>query len=645
MIKTEKLKIVVFSGGTGAASLLAGLKHFDKTGKAMEVTSIVNAYDDGKFTGEVRKVCDVLGPSDIRKNQWHQYKNKYNKKINAAFRDFFNKRYNFKSYYDFKEKHSYIIYTLFANKSKVLDDVWFKTFHFSSIFNSTIKDFLQLENAIEIDYSDVNLANIIYAMFFRKFGYERTIQIFKKILDIDDDVVLISTDNLLLRATATSGKIINTESEIVSYNNSSDPITKIHFVPWYYSDNKYRDKYSDLSFYPNIHPTALKKIESADLIIFAPGTQWSSLIPTYATPGFSKIIKDSKAEKILLMNNREDGDCIGISAGEILNNIDNYLDLLNGNIKIFINKDADPLLKNIDKCVNVDFLNQNDLIFEYHMGNINGTHDLVKTANCIFERYYRIDRGIDHNTTIFFDFDDTIFSRDPNHLDISQDNLDLLHNLSYMKKCIIATGNGYDTIHEKIADYIDDNYNLYKIDFDIWADGAAVKYENGLPVYRINQSIIEHATDIIYYMKNILKIPEDKIFLRGDWPAQDLNKITCIGIKPLTELEKDLLIEILNFQFNVTNQKTGAKKIGLTGIDIINDFTDKINILDYYKQNYNKFDVNNTFYVGDEIHDGNDLKISNACKFKYSVKSPYDTNILLNVLNHQVKNLYKDETD
>ena len=59
------LNIVVLNGGRGAASIIpAMLRH-----QGLNVTSIVNAYDDGKSTGEIRKFIDMLGPSDIRKVQ------------------------------------------------------------------------------------------------------------------------------------------------------------------------------------------------------------------------------------------------------------------------------------------------------------------------------------------------------------------------------------------------------------------------------------------------------------------------------------------------------------------------------------------------------------------------------------------------
>src|SRR3954470_23098560 len=59
------LNIVVLNGGRGAASIIPAML----SQQGLNVTSIVNAYDDGKSTGEIRRFFDMLGPSDIRKVQ------------------------------------------------------------------------------------------------------------------------------------------------------------------------------------------------------------------------------------------------------------------------------------------------------------------------------------------------------------------------------------------------------------------------------------------------------------------------------------------------------------------------------------------------------------------------------------------------
>ena len=59
------LSVLVINGGRGAASIIPNLlEHED-----LLITSVVNAYDDGKSTGEIRKFFNMLGPSDIRKVQ------------------------------------------------------------------------------------------------------------------------------------------------------------------------------------------------------------------------------------------------------------------------------------------------------------------------------------------------------------------------------------------------------------------------------------------------------------------------------------------------------------------------------------------------------------------------------------------------
>lgn len=78
--KKQNLNIVVFNGGRGASSMLKFLDSINN----IKIHSLVNAYDDGKSTGEIRDFFNILGPSDIRKTQSSliNIKNKnYKKKI------------------------------------------------------------------------------------------------------------------------------------------------------------------------------------------------------------------------------------------------------------------------------------------------------------------------------------------------------------------------------------------------------------------------------------------------------------------------------------------------------------------------------------------------------------------------------------
>ena len=57
--------IVIINGGRGASSIIPALLEKEN----VSITSIVNAYDDGKSTGEIRRFFNMLGPSDLRKVQ------------------------------------------------------------------------------------------------------------------------------------------------------------------------------------------------------------------------------------------------------------------------------------------------------------------------------------------------------------------------------------------------------------------------------------------------------------------------------------------------------------------------------------------------------------------------------------------------
>lgn len=60
-----KLKVVLFSGGSGTQSITeAFLRH-----PQIALTILINAYDDGHSTGRLRRFLPgMLGPSDVRKN-------------------------------------------------------------------------------------------------------------------------------------------------------------------------------------------------------------------------------------------------------------------------------------------------------------------------------------------------------------------------------------------------------------------------------------------------------------------------------------------------------------------------------------------------------------------------------------------------
>ena len=67
-MRKNKINICLFSGGSGNQAFVQLLKNIPE----IELNIIVNGYDDGKSTKELRKFGkEILGPSDFRKNLSH----------------------------------------------------------------------------------------------------------------------------------------------------------------------------------------------------------------------------------------------------------------------------------------------------------------------------------------------------------------------------------------------------------------------------------------------------------------------------------------------------------------------------------------------------------------------------------------------
>jgi len=65
-----------------------------------------------------------------------------------------------------------------------------------------------------------------------------------------------------------------------------------------------------LTQYPEINPEVIKRLLDSDIIIYGPGTQHSSLFPSYLTKNIRKTIIKSKAKKFLVTNIFLDNDIL-----------------------------------------------------------------------------------------------------------------------------------------------------------------------------------------------------------------------------------------------------------------------------------------------------------------------------------------------
>ena len=381
---TEKIiKISIFCGGSGSESII---KYFS-TKENVKLTLLVNAYDDGKSTGKLRKLIPgFLGPSDFRKNFSYLINTtsesqlvlkdildlRLSRQITLLkFRKFVNDFCARRTVYFSRKKIN--IYHL-ENKKKII------------IINSLKKiyDYIYLNNK-KFDFNDCSLANLIFGGLYLLYNnnFNKALNIYGEIIDSSSKIFNVSSgEEKKLIAINTKKKIIPNEATIVGFRHKNR-LKKIYLISNddylnYIKNRKIFKKknieafLNKISSIPQISNEAKNSILESDIIIYGPGTQHSSLFPSYIT--CSEVIKKSKANKIFIMNLDYDKDIYGLRTKEIVNLALKYLNDKSNKRKV-INKVL------IDKYCKFNNLNnrykkilisnknlRNNLLFKYHSG-------------------------------------------------------------------------------------------------------------------------------------------------------------------------------------------------------------------------------------------------------------------------------------
>lgn len=377
------IKISIFCGGSGSESII---KYFS-TKENVKLTLLVNAYDDGKSTGKLRKLIPgFLGPSDFRKN--FSYLINTTSESQLVLKDILDLRLNrqitllkFRKFVDdfcarrtvYFSRKKINIYHL-ENKKKII------------IINSLKKiyDYIYLSKK-KFDFNDCSLANLIFGGLYLLYNnnFNKALNIYGEIIDSSSKIFNISSgEEKKLIAINTKKKIIPNEATIVGLRHKNR-LKKIYLISNddylnYIKNRKIFKKknieafLNKISSIPQISNEAKNSILESDIIIYGPGTQHSSLFPSYIT--CSEVIKKSKANKIFIMNLDYDKDIYGLRTKEIVNLALKYLNDKSNKRKV-INKVL------IDKYCKFNNLNnrykkilisnkslRNNLLFKYHSG-------------------------------------------------------------------------------------------------------------------------------------------------------------------------------------------------------------------------------------------------------------------------------------
>tara|TARA_R100001143_G_C3360967_1_gene135588 strand:+ start:4725 stop:6434 length:1710 start_codon:yes stop_codon:yes gene_type:complete len=308
------MNLVLFTGGSGNANLIRYLK----TLSFVNLSLLINGYDDGLSTGTIRSAnYGMLGPSDYRKN------------FTYILDDYSESNQRVKQIFDYRistEESKQILQSKasFINRiinSQVLDE---RSRRFISKYL-----WMGLNNLLEHTedlnlLNDFSVGNIIIGGLYEETGdFNSALYELTDFFDLNARLINVSVDDdSKLVAFDSHSDFMSNEVNIVNYEGTS-PLKDFFLLPLdIISELDHQKNYSideirKMAVIPNISESAKNAIENADLILFGSGTLFSSLLPSYRI--CKTVLSQSNAKKVLIVNNDFDSDIRNISLNQYIN--------------------------------------------------------------------------------------------------------------------------------------------------------------------------------------------------------------------------------------------------------------------------------------------------------------------------------------
>ena len=321
------MKITLFSGGRGNKNLITELSKLDKN---FDIRIIINGYDDGLSTGELRDYLgNILGPSDFRKCISYLGKNTDTVKLCDYRLPVGSTRSDFQKFTE-------------------------------TVSNENIKNLLKYFDEFvgdsKFNYSDCAIGNIVFSsLFIQHNDFQETVDEYAILLGVPSNFRIINVDKGVSRrlvALLTDGTYLQDESSIVNLDHKTK-ISDFFFIPYgerLSLPKDYRNNLvmlTALNVVPEVSDLAKSEIRSSDIVIFGSGTQYSSLLPTYKILGENNVTISAKS--YMIGNVGLDHDILNLT----------HQDIIDTALMCF--KDQYNLISNIDNYLCVE--TENDLKF------------------------------------------------------------------------------------------------------------------------------------------------------------------------------------------------------------------------------------------------------------------------------------------
>lgn len=325
----RQLDVVIFCGGRGSSSIIRELIRWPQ----VNLSLLVNAYDDGLSTGELREfIPSMLGPSDFRKNL-------------SQLLDFCSsEQYALQKILELRlpnefsaEDFERLIAGLIGSEQEgILPELEHLFRELDSPRRARIVTFLKRfakyfrsQQGRELHFSDCSFGNLIFAGCYLESGqsFNQTVQTLSELFGSRAQLINVSRgENRTLAALKLDGEILSREAEIVGPQSGSpirdlffleEPLTQRQKEELESLETEERAQYlRGLSKSVELSPEAERALLNAEVIIYGPGTQFSSLLPSYRI-AHDAIRRSTAVAKIFVANLEPDHDIQTLSVVDL----------------------------------------------------------------------------------------------------------------------------------------------------------------------------------------------------------------------------------------------------------------------------------------------------------------------------------------
>jgi 2-phospho-L-lactate transferase/gluconeogenesis factor (CofD/UPF0052 family) len=340
-VSAGALRVVLFSGGRGSSGLTEQLAAHPQ----IALTVAINGYDDGASTGEVRRFLgDALGPSDFRKNASRIAR--VTQSAAPALISLLDARMPDGTDVIRAQR----LFDLVALSGEPWDDYSRQLAADAAALPLTVRadvaarlrafDAERRATGRAFNFQDCSVGNLVFAGTFlqcqRRFN--EAVDSYCALLGLPRGLIENVSDgtNAFLVALDVDHHLLGSEAAIVDAKHQNRirdiflidapladaEIARLDAEPAAAQERALLARSVRIPFNARL---ALRLME-ADLIIYAPGTQHSSLFPSYLTEGLPEVIASNvRATKLLITNLQPDAEIAGSSAVDLLERALYYL--------------------------------------------------------------------------------------------------------------------------------------------------------------------------------------------------------------------------------------------------------------------------------------------------------------------------------